>query len=222
MENYDLSTISRDQLYRFLSSAKNEMGNYTRCHERIEKLHADIEKEKKEEKNYKGGATGGVLVGLLFFILMGIVLFFTSGFTGEGARLMLGFWGMGIMPLLIYLLLRFRRKKCRLNLKNYEAQLPDLQRNEEEAFNKFFSVIEPYKFPRKYWYEYALIKMHEYVEDREASNWERVTDLYKRHIHELTMQENTRKTFEEAIKQTEIAMQTRNAARWAAAGVWIN
>jgi len=34
------------------------------------------------------------------------------------------------------------------------------------------------------------------------------------------MEDTARQTFEEAKRQTEIAIETRNAARWAAAGAW--
>jgi len=50
-------------------------------------------------------------------------------------------------------------------------------------------------------------------ESREASNWERLTDLYKDHIDKM-------KNRELLEQQAEYAREGRNAARWAAAGAW--
>ena len=66
-----------------------------------------------------------------------------------------------------------------------------------------------------------------WVNDFEASNWERVTDLYKENEYRKMMLKNAQMSLEEARRQTELAMQTRNSARAAAfgslasaAGIW--
>jgi len=63
--------------------------------------------------------------------------------------------------------------------------------------------------------------MHEYVANMEADSWKEVAKLYNDHVHQITMEDTARQTFEETRRQTEIAIETRNAARWAAAGAWV-
>ena len=56
--------------------------------------------------------------------------------------------------------------------------------------------------------------MLQYIDSFRAHEWKEVTDLYDRHVHEQKMEE-------EARKQTDISRQIHNAARAAAAGVWL-
>jgi hypothetical protein len=67
--------------------------------------------------------------------------------------------------------------------------------------------------PEKYFYENALVTMLVYMQNKEASNWTRCTDLYKEEIHRKNITE-------QAIQQTELAKETRNAAHSAAASTW--
>ena len=220
MAKYDLSTITRDQLCFMLGNAKNEMVEYSQCIERTEGVRNSIEGEKKMygiDKSKMKGPTGSILLASIVFGLLASSLIHSS----STLSLIIGC----LVPALVYIFV-IRRMFKRLEEKHqkkidaFEAQLPDLQKQEDAAFGKFYDVIEPYQFPRKYWYEYALIKMHEYVENMEADSWKEVAKLYNDHVHQLTMEENARQTFEEAKRQTEIAIETRNAARWAAAGAW--
>ena len=100
-------------------------------------------------------------------------------------------------------------------MKKFEAQLPDLQKKEEETKNE---LKEIFNIPFTYWDEDALSAMLQYINDFEASNWERLTDLYKEDEYRRMMIGNSRMTLEEAKEQTRIANQTRNAARVAAFG----
>ena len=62
--------------------------------------------------------------------------------------------------------------------------------------------------------------MLKFVENKQAPNWERVTDLYEEHLHRLAVEENTQIAAEQARMQTEIARKNLSANRWAAAGSW--
>jgi len=221
MEKYDLSKITKDQLCDLLSTAKDEMVKYTNCREKVEWCEKSIEdryQKKKFANNQKKWCLIMVFMGIICCILGRI-----DNGSGSDDLQLICFWTGCVCAIFFavpFFISANNKKNAQSKITEYEAKLPYLQKEETKAFDKFFAVIEPYEFPRKYWYKYALTKMYEYVEDREASDWERVTDLYKRHLHELTMEENAKKTFEEMRKQTEIAIQTRNAARWTAAGVW--
>jgi len=105
-------------------------------------------------------------------------------------------------------------------MQDAEAVLPGLQKNADDAFSKFYPVIKPYEFPRDYWYEYALTTMLKFVERKQTDTWKEVVNLYEEHMSRKTAEENARKTLEEARKQTEIAIQTRNLAIWTAAAAW--
>ena len=107
--------------------------------------------------------------------------------------------------------------KARRKINEYEPQLPALEKKEREAMNEFKAMLF---IPYDYWYEYALNKMLKFVENKQASNWERVTDLYEEHLHRITVEENARITAENSKLQTEIARKNLSATRSAAAGAW--
>jgi len=149
MESYDLSTISRDQLYHFLSSAKKEMVKFTRCNEEVEKCKKNFEdKIRKCENDRKGYIILWLLVGIISFGMV-ISYNFDIGPT---------IFCLCVCIVLCLTVVHYRKKIQRIKKENDESQLIDLQKKADEAFDKFFVIIEPYKFPRKYWYEYALRK----------------------------------------------------------------
>jgi len=239
MEKYDLSTITRDQLHFLLSVAKDKMVKYTRCHEEVKRVEHYIGEEKKRRDNIIGctGLLGlvvpGGIIPYLFFSLL-CILFDLSvgGFTkmaDVGSSMtngkiaiayLLGFVSIALYILAIRWIVKLQKKKPQRKINNYKNQLPELEKNEESAFDKFYEVIEPYKFPRDYWYEYAISQMLKYVENKRADNWKEVTALYEDHLHRLTVEENTRINAEQSKLQAEYAREGRNAARWAAAGAW--
>jgi len=108
-------------------------------------------------------------------------------------------------------------KNTQNTLEEYEIKLFALQKEEKESVNEFKAILF---FPDDYWYEYALTQMLKFVENKEADNWKEVTSLYREHVHRMRMEENARQRLEEAMRQTEIAKQTRNAAGLSAAGAW--
>ena len=112
----------------------------------------------------------------------------------------------------------YRNFKRTVVIKKLKTQLPELQQKEVLAISKLNKVWD---IPDEYCYEYALTKMLQYIDSFKAHNWKEVTTLYDRHVHEQTMEYNTRISAEDAIKQTEIARETRNAARAAAVGAGI-
>ena len=66
-----------------------------------------------------------------------------------------------------------------------------------------------------------MATMIKFIDSNKAHSWKEVTTLYDEHLYRMKMEENTRLAAEEAIKQTEIARQTRNAARTGALGSWV-
>ena len=233
MENYDKSKLTREELFFFLNAAKEEMIKYSRCYEKVESCETNIEKAKQDSKQIY------FRIGFFCFLLLFVGLFFgilkpLGMLTDSGISI-----AFLVSVLLSIVSVRWiantNKMKPQKKIEEYEAQLPNLKKEENDAFDKFYTIIEPYKFPRDYWYEYALSKMLEFVEKGQADNWKEVVNKYEDHSHQMRMEENaqqtldvarktldvTRKTLEETRKQTGIAIQTRSAARWAAAGVWL-
>ncbi|MDR2972455.1 MAG: hypothetical protein LBU83_11095 [Bacteroidales bacterium] len=222
-QNLDLNKATRDELYFMLSAAKNELAKYTNYGEEIVRYKKCIEKERKDLSFHKFPVLQWIgAIVILFALSYGIYhIIKISQYPMYVFFIYLAlviFWMIysGIIKSM------YKKKTVQRNLKQHEAQLPKLIEEERTTFDKFFAIVEQYRFPRKYWDEYALTKMHEYLGNGEASNWERLAFLYNNHLHEKRMEEIAWKSFEEMKKQTEIAIQTRNAARWAAAGIWLN
>jgi len=210
MENFDLGKISRDELYQLLSRANVAMVEYTRCFEMAEKVKS-LERKKMDANNDFGSALTFylIVVGILIFVGLFIVKIFVS------LGILVGCYGTFWL---------YKLKKDSVNaqrlLNKFDVELPALEKKEKEEFDKFYAVIEPYKFPRDYWYEEAIATMLKFVENQRADNWRDAVNLYENHLYQVRMEENARKTFEEARKQTENAIQNRNASRWAEAGAW--
>jgi len=215
MENYDLSTITRDNLHFLLSTAKDEIIKYTRCIEDVERCKKRIDENKK-----KSNANVGCWIAVSCFIVILGVIVAVAIMSGEkvvnGSPDMPPFLPLVPFGVIGFLLISMTvgevkaRKEAQRDVQKDEAKLPNLQKIAKDAMNEFKAVLF---IPIKYWDEYALTTMFEYVDDKEASNWERVTDLYRDHKHKLKVEAQTR-------IQTELAEETRNAARLAAAGTW--
>ena len=224
MEDYDLRTITRDQLLLVLSKAKNEMVKYTRCFKEVEKVRKLLEKAKKAKNKETDDSRlvkkiwySGVLMTII-----GCVYSYYLNVSGKESGvlvLLLLIVGIPLIPIcpLVMRVLKRNIKNLQEEIKKYERQLPGLEKEEKEAEDELKAL---WLIPEKYHYEYALTTMLQYVEYKRASNWERVTDLYETHIYQMTVEENTRITAESSKLQTELARETRNAARWAAAGAW--
>jgi hypothetical protein len=220
MENtaFDLSNCTRDGLHLVLSTAKDELAKYNDCHEKVENCKKRIEEEKKKEKD--GGYTRlgcTYTFGALVFIFAFALLSMYVEQHKDGASLI----GMAIVGVVVLLFLFYIYRRTILNLKRaeaqaqieitkYESQLPDLQKEEVIALD---ALKAAWIIPEDYRYLNAVSKMLKYVENKEASTWERVTDLYKVDMHHMTMQEQAR-------MQTDLAHQTLSASRRTAAGAW--
>ena len=217
---YELSTITRDKLLLLLRTARDEIVDYTRCSEKVEKYKRYIKEKKKRVKNNKNTISGFIFTTIAIVSVIVIMIILEKINTGLftvliGALVLIGIFFVYVIFLAV------SSKTIQRNIRKCEILLPDLERNQDVALDKFYAVVKPYKFPREYWYEYALTKMLEYVENYRASNWERVTDLYEEHLHRMRMEDNARQTLEKIELQTECAEEGRNAARWAAAGIWL-
>ena len=228
MENYSLSTITRDQLLNFLKTARYEMAKWARCCEEVERCENRTKVENKEKEGIVGEYTGYKYSSI---VLLGVVVIMTimeKTSTALFAVLVLLLIIIGGCFIVSYFRHSGRVKKIQNYIYKLNTELTELDKKEKETFDKFFAIIEPYQFPRDYWYEYAINTMVEFVERRQADNWKEVVNLYEDHLYKKRMEENarktldaTRQTLDEIRKQTEISIQTRNAARWAAAGIWL-
>jgi len=218
MEHYDLSTITRDQLQFLLSTAKDEMVKYTCCREQVEKCEKSIEEEKKKVEYIKMNKVP-TLIGKIMCILIIIgsiyAHLFIKGYWPFWFPLIMCFVGIILFFIGNPKLKEF--KNAPNNIKKYQAQLLELKSKEKESMNEFRAVLF---IPNDYCYEYALAKMLKFMENKQASNWERVTDLYEEHLHRMTMEDNARQSLALSKLQAEYAKEGRDAARWAAAGAW--
>jgi len=210
-QNIDLSTFTRDNLRSLLSKAKDEWKKYNNCKEKIERCEMRIE-ENKKKLNEKIGVGCGIAMSC-GFVLFGILVVAVTPKDNRidllGVLIPIGLFGIGV----IYgTVLKIKTdKEARGNIEKEEVQLPNLQKNVKKALSEFDKV---YEIPEDFCYEYALTKMLRYIDNYEAHSWKEVTARYRTHIHEKTVEDNTRITASEAREQTELARQTLNAARW--------
>jgi len=199
--NFDLSNCTRDGLCIVLKTARNEMAKYNSCSQKVEECEKSIEELKKK----------------LIFLPFINPRNWLSDDQGCLTQLFILYFWFCFLPICLiscpfeYIYYKTKQKpKALNNIQNYSKDLVGLQKNKTVAISEFKAI---WLIPQKYWDEYAMTTMLEFIENREASNWERVTDLYRDHTHKLKMVAQT-------ILQTELAEETRNATRLAAAGAW--
>jgi len=242
MDNYDLDTITRDDLLIFtrtttrekllelLNSAKDEFEKYTNCSEEANGCERQIELQKKlvsTPDNAKMGC-GFFTVFSLVIVILSLVSAFSSG---KDISTMLALLTIPLLFFIIYLILSLivkrRIESAKSSLKKYEEQLPILKKKKEEAM-EFKALLF---IPGEYWFEYALSWMFQYIRKGSADNWKEVTRDFDKHWqdlkHQTTMENIAKKTLEESKLQTELAQlqvelanKTLSATRWAAAGSW--
>ena len=215
----DLSTMTRDQLHEMLSPARDEIVKYVCYRDERKSCENYIENERSV---YKKAKQSSICLTIILSTL------FSPAIIAQ-VNLVLNNSSYRILTIIILLVFyiafirwffKSRKQKHQKKIEEYESELSKFKKREEDAFGKFYEIIEPYKFPRDYWYEYAITQMLKFVENKRADNWKEVTSLYEEHFHRMKMEENAQIAAEQAIMQTEISQQTRNAARWAAAGAW--
>ena len=227
MENientYDLRTITPDRLQFLLSTARDELVKYTNCKEEVEWRERRIAEERNKENindDIFRSNQMAFCICIVFIVGVGLCILGDYGSFWKSTIVLLlvfvSFFYVIISPIFM-IIARRRKKAAQNNLKKYEPQLPDIEQAKEKAINDFKALLF---VPDKYWDEYALTKMLEYVKDKRASNWERVTDLYEEHLYRFKMEDNARQTLEQSRLQTELTKQTRSRAGWAAAGAW--
>ena len=224
-QRFDISKATRDELQYVLCAAKNEWKRYANCRLAIERYECYIEKERKEADDRDSTRLGCFVtfsVLLWGFWLLYFPYLFIQGLMSREHQINILLFVF--IPILFFLLLAMRRHRSRRSAqivkklkKRYEPQLLPLKKEEDEAKSEFKEI---WNIPYTYWDEYALTKMLQYIENYEASNWERATDLYKEDEYRRIMRENAQMTLAEAREQTELARQTRNNARSAAFGAW--
>ena len=209
--NFDLNNCTRNGLCIVLKTARNEIAKYNSCSQKVKECEKNIE-DFTNKLNFRPLIINGVdwasLKSMGCFALLIAILAFV-------------FFAIPIYLILcpfeyIYHTI-VKKPKTLNNIQKFSQNLGGLQTNRSVAISEFKAT---WLIPQKYWNEYALSTMLEYVEDREASNWERVTDLYKTHLHRLNVENNSRIAAEQSQLQAEYAKEGRDAARWAAAGAW--
>ena len=214
-EIYDLSTISRDDLRSLLITAKDEWKRFTDCEDDIEKCKKLIVEEDKKKTGIEIGNVILIVTSVIILPFMFFITFFNPNNTTPHIT-SLAF----ICLLLVFAFYYVKRKKrySQSNIEQYNTQLSELQKRGEAAMSKFDKV---WLIPDDYCSEYAMATMIKFIDSNKAHSWKEVTTLYDEHLYRMKMEENTRLAAEEAIKQTEIARQTRNAARTGALGSWV-
>ena len=214
-EDFDLGNATRDGLRLVLDTAKDELEKYTNYAQKIERINKNIEKNrlielksKKDKQKYS--------VFLLLTVVFAVIIFIAYIGSSEIALL-----SLFVLPVLILAILYFelnhREKVAHGNINKYKSQLPELYEKAKEAKDEFKAT---WLVPEDYCYEYALDSMLRYIDNKRADTWKEATALYEEDLHRNKIEGNARIMAEEAIKQTEIGMQNRNASRMAAAGAW--
>ena len=216
MENYDLSTISRDKLYFLLSTAKDEIMKYTRCREEIQRMEENIKKEKSEMGC--GAIWSIAILGFCVFLFIYLVL---SVFH-------IDYWPVNALVFVLVviacaMLLFSSRSAAPKKIKEYEAQLLDLEKREKETFARFYTIVKQYEFPKDYWYEYALTMMLKFLERKQANTWKEIVDLYEEHLFRLENLDKNQQILneikwqsDEIKRQSDDIRRGRKAAEWAA------
>ena len=211
-ERFDLSDVTRDGLRLLLSTAKDEWGKYTKCREEAKECARQLV-ETKNNLNQIGHTPKDAIIKLVIVIpLLVIFAIFVPILNPEVPipLVIIGFFILIVIFIITAVNGVSRRKIAQNNIDEYAIRLPILQKEEENAKSELNAIL---LIPDRYCYEYALITMLQYIDDKRASNWERCTDLYEEESHRSKIEM-------QAEKQTELARQTRNAARMAAAGAW--
>ena len=153
---------------------------WAKCKGELERCEKRIAEEKKTlnlNHKWKRQDVVGIIIGCVVFFV-GFAIICTSDtelLFGGGIGGFLGIF-FATLCLVNFNIQKRCIKVCQRKIEELEAQLLGLQQNEKNAkkeLNKIFHI------PFKYWDEYALATMLQSIEDFEASNWERATDLYK-------------------------------------------
>ena len=223
MENYDLSTITRDNLLFLLRTAKDEIVKYSYCRTEAKRCKERFEEEKKiigDSNNAKNGCLGFIIISVII-CAVGALYSLINGNNDSLITVGSIFFLFVIAALFITPIVLTKQKRIRKiaqsKAEECKVQYADLKKKAEEAMNGFKAALF---IPDDYSYEYALATMLKYIDNKRADNWKEVTGLYEEHLHRMTMEDNARQTLEQSKLQAEYAREGRNAARWAAAGAW--
>ena len=217
MEKYDISTATRDGLCLVLSTARNEIAKYNSCCKKVENCEKKIAELEKKLTFRPAMLNPGSWFDEPFHTFSCFLKFWSIILVLIILLVSLPFWSIFILPFEYIVFKKKKKPKAQNDIQFLTHLLVGLLKIKTDSVSEFTAI---WLIPQKYWNEYALTKMLEYVENKEASNWERVTDKFERHMHEKRMEGIARQSLEQSIIQTELANETRNAARWAAAGAW--
>ena len=193
MENYDLSTITRDQLRFLLSTAKDEIVKFTRCHTELENCKTDIKIVKSKLEVERKQYVPKFLCFLLFLgcLYVSFLLFRMDSNELLGAKnnsfafLILI---IGILMLVVpYFITKSRIKDFTNTLEEYKNQLIDFEKKQMDALDGFFEIK---KIPSTYRYPLALDTMLGFVENFRASTWKECADKYEEQLHRWQLEAN--------------------------------
>jgi|GEM_PF-6976527 len=143
------------------------MAEWNSCSQKIEECEKSIEELKKKLKFKPSISTiwtfdneVGCFAVYIRFCLLPILLLI----------------GLIIWPF-EYIFFKKEKPKVLNNIHDFSQNLVVLQKNKTTTISKFEKI---WLIPPKYRDEYALTTMFEFVYNREASTWERATDLYNK------------------------------------------
>ena len=216
----DLSKATRDELLFALSAAKGEIDKYANCKEDRELC------EQHVIEVHSGAFVFFILLGIMAIAMASVSIYngymrYTKNVTDVPEFVIFCCAILSIISLSTLINLVHKRNTALRKIAECSAQLPELKREEEEAFDKFYEVVEQCEFPRDYWDKYAITTMLKFVEKKQSNTWREVVKDYEEHLHYLRKEDNGRQILDEIKRQSDDIKRAGNAARWAAAGAWL-
>jgi uncharacterized membrane protein (DUF485 family) len=220
LHSFDLRNASCDSLHLLLSSAKDEVARYMRCHEQVERCEDCIKKDKEKIKLLQQFqvlkaicCTALIIVAILFILMYSNVI--KVPYIDIVVPICIC---IAVLSFVINFACNVQIKNFKTtNIEEYKTELLNLREKEQETIDEFKAVLF---IPETYCYEYALSEMLQFIDDKRANSWKEVTALYEEHLHRRNMEDAAIKIAENSRLQAEYARQTRDATRVAAAGAW--
>jgi len=204
-KKYDLNTYTREELHNLLSTAKDEIEAWVKCNKEIEEKENFIVskkkniKDKQNERDYVGLRVIWLAITVLWLPVIRMINTknglseFYNDFLLLPTNLKFFVGGITFLPIFFAIrgLLRVPKKRLarkksieifQVNLQKAKANLSILKEKQEAIKNNVQAI---YYIPDDYCSSFALSKMLKYLQNREATTWERCTDLFSKKNNEI-------------------------------------
>jgi hypothetical protein len=218
-----LSELSRDTLIKLFGAAIEDLQNYSR-------ITASIEAKEAEKKAYveKANRTINRHPNIFWFFLIGtgaLLLLVLKNADNISLRALIV--AMISWLVLIVVCLPFERKhKKRIQreennlsvaMQQYDTLLVSMKQQREAVIDNFKALQF---IPDKYCSERALKGMLEDLQVEVASTWKECVERHELRSHRDNLEALAQETARHARISADLQRETRDAARWAAAGSW--